>query len=71
MLDQLVLVTRARSNSVSSSSVRLSVWRMQPSTCARTPSGLMICPQSCAHHTFSTAMAPVRRSTTSSTPIAT
>ena len=44
---------------------------MLPSTCARTPSGLMICPQSCAQATRSTLILPLARSTATSMPIAT
>ncbi len=65
-----MLVTRARSNSVSSNKVRLSVCRMQPSTWARTVSGLIISPQSWAHTMRVTRIAPVARSSETSAPMA-
>ncbi len=65
------LVTMERSHFSSSLSVRLTVWMTLPSTCARTPSGLMICPQSWATTTRVTRTAPVARSTSTSATHAT
>ena len=45
---QSVLVTLARSKATSSESVRLVPWTTLPSMQRRSPSGLMISPQSCA-----------------------
>src|SRR2546422_380459 len=65
-----MLVTADRFHCRSSISARLTVWMMLPSIWLRSPSGLMIWPQSCATKKRSTRTLPVRRftSTSATTP---
>src|SRR6267378_4184864 len=68
---QSTLVTRERFHFSSSFSVRLTVWMTLPSICWRTPSGLIIWPQSCATTTRLTTTSPVLRLTSTSATAAT
>ena len=56
---------------INACSVRERVCRMFPSTCARTASGLIMRPQSCAHAMRCTRISPLVRFTSTSMPIAT
>ena len=68
---QSTVVTPLRSYTISSWSVRESVWMMLPSSWLCTQSGLIMSPQSWAHTTRVTRIRPVARSTATSMPMAT
>ena len=66
-----MVVTLARSNATSSDKVRLVPWTTLPSMQRRSPSELMISPQSCATVNFFAQTLPLRRSISTSATIAT
>ena len=66
-----MLVTLARSKVTSSASARLVPWTTLPSMQRRSPSGLMINPQSWATVNFFAQILPLRRSISTSATIAT